>query len=50
MFHNAIPNLGPLHTQVNSRDHEIVRVQKKVTKGHYKTPPKSCRVVTNPQV
>jgi len=38
MFHNAIPNLGPLHTRAKSRDHEIVRVQKKVFKGHYKPP------------
>ena len=25
--------LGPLHTQAKSRDHEIVRAQKKVSKG-----------------
>ena len=41
---------GPLHTQAKSRDHEIVRAQKKVFKGRPKTPPKSCGVVTNPQV
>ena len=42
--------LGPLHTQAKSRDHEIVRVQKKVSKGHPKTPPQSCTVVMDPQV
>jgi hypothetical protein len=40
--------LGPLHTRVKSRDHEIVRAQEKVSKGRPKTPPKSCRVVTDP--
>ena len=33
-----------------SRDHEIVRAQKKVSKGCPKTPPKSCSVVIDPQV
>ena len=42
--------LGPLHTQAKSRDHEIVRAQKKVSKGRPNTPPKSCSVVTDPQV
>ena len=39
-----------LHTRVTSRDHEIVRAQKKASKGCPKTPPKSCSVVTDPQV
>ena len=38
------------HTQAKNRDHEIVRSQKKVPKGHPKTPPKSFGVVTDPQV
>ena len=42
--------LGPLHTWAKSRDHLIVRAQKKVSKGHSKTPPKSCSVVAEPQV
>ena len=42
--------LGPLHTRAKSRDHEIVRAQKKVSEGHLKPPPKSCSVVTDPQV
>ena len=41
---------GPLHTQAKSHDHEIVRAQKKMSKGCPKTPPKSCSVVTDPQV
>ena len=41
---------GLLHTQAKSRDHEFVRAQKKVTKGRPKTPPKSCSVVTDPEV
>jgi hypothetical protein len=44
------PSLGPLHTQAKSRDHEIVRAQKKVSKGRPNTPPTSCSVVTDPQV
>ena len=32
-----------------SRDHEIVRAKKKVSKGCPNTPPKSCSVVTYPQ-
>ena len=39
-----------LRTRANSRDHEIVRDQKKVTKGRHNTPPKSRSVVTDPQV
>ena len=35
--------LGPLHKRVKSRDHEIVRAQKKIYKGHPKTLSKSCR-------
>ena len=42
--------LGPLHTQAKSRDREIVRAQLKASKGRPKTPPKSCSVVTYPQV
>ena len=42
--------LGPLHTQAKSHDHEIVRAQKKVFKCRSMTPPKSCSVVTDPQV
>ena len=39
--------LGPLHTWAKSRDHEILRAPKKVSKGCLKTPPKSCSVVTD---
>ena len=39
-----------LHTRAKSRDHKIVRAQKKVSKGRPKTPPNSCTVVTDPQV
>ena len=42
--------LGPLHTRAKSRDHEIVRAQKKVSKGHPNTPRNSHSVVTDPQV
>ena len=42
--------LGPLHTWAKSRDHEIVRAQKRVFKGRPKTSPKSCSVVTDSQV
>ena len=42
--------LGPLHTRIKSRDHEIVRAQKKVSKGRPNTPSKSCSVVMDPQV
>jgi hypothetical protein len=37
---------GSLHTRANSRDHGIVRAQKKVSKGFPNTPSKSCSVVT----
>jgi hypothetical protein len=37
-------SLGPLHTRAKSRDHEIVRAQKKVFKGRPNTPPTSCSV------
>ena len=47
---NYLRRLGPLHTWANSRDHEIVRAQKKVSKRRPKTSPKSCSVVTDPQV
>ena len=33
-----------------ARDHEIMRAQKKVSKGRPKAPPKSCGVVTDPRV
>jgi hypothetical protein len=33
-----------------SNGHEIVRAQKKVSKGHPNSPPKSRSVVTDPQV
>ena len=42
--------LGPLCTRAMSRDHKIVRAQTKVSNGTPKTPPKSCSVVTGPQV
>ena len=41
--------LGPLHTRAKSRDHEIVRAQKKMSKGCPKAPPKPCSG-TDPQV
>ena len=41
---------GPLHTRAKSRDHEVVRAPKKVSKGCSKTPSKSCSVVTGFQV
>ena len=44
-------SLGPFHTRAKSCDHEIVRAQKKVSKGRPKTPPKLCSVksyVTDP--
>ena len=41
---------GPLHTRAKSRDREIVRAQRKVSKGRPKTSPKSCSVVTVLQV
>ena len=40
---------GHLHTRAKSRDHEIMRVQKKVSKGHPNTPPNSCSVVVGLQ-
>ena len=39
-----------LSTRAKSRDHEIVRAQRKVSKGRPKTSPKSGIVVTDPQV
>jgi hypothetical protein len=47
-----LPNfiLGPLHTRAKSRDHVIVRAQKRVSKGRPKTPLKTCIVVMDPQV
>ena len=41
---------GPLHTRAKSRDHEILRAQKIVSKGRLNTPPKSCSMVMDPQV
>ena len=35
------------HTRAKSRDHEILRAQKKVCKGRLKTPPTSCHGVTD---
>jgi hypothetical protein len=37
-------SLGALNTRANRCDHEIVRVQKKVSKGCPKAPPNSCSV------
>ena len=45
-----VSKLGPLHTQAKSRDHEIMRAQKKASKGHPNIPPKSCSVVMDSQV
>ena len=36
----SISFLGPRHTRVKSRDHEIVGAQKKASKGRPNTPPK----------
>ena len=38
-YHFHQMHLGPLHTRAKSRDHEIVRAQKKVSKGRPNTPP-----------
>jgi hypothetical protein len=43
-------SLEPLRTQAKSHDHELVRAQKRVSKGRPNTPPHSCSVVTDPQV
>ena len=43
-------NLPDHCTRAKSRDHEIVRAQMKVSKGRPNTLPKSCSVVTDPQV
>jgi hypothetical protein len=45
---DKIRPLGPLHTRAKSLDHEIVRAQKKVPKGHPNPPPKSCSVGHRP--
>jgi hypothetical protein len=50
MWFRLRDQLGPLCTRAKSRDHEIVRAQKKVSKGRPKTPPKSYSVVRDPQV
>ena len=50
MHHKEAYILGPLHKQAKSHGHEIVRAQKKVSKGRPNTPPKSCSVVTDPHV
>ena len=42
--------LGPRHTRAKSRDREIVRAEKKASRGRPNTPPQSCSVVTDPQV
>ena len=44
------PTSRPLHTRAKSRDQEIVRGQKEVSKGCPKWPPKTYSVVTDPQV
>ena len=51
VFFNLTLNLylGPPHTRAESRDHEIMRAQNKVSKGRPNTPPNSCSVVTDPQ-
>ena len=36
-----------IHTRAKSRDYEILRAQKKVSKGHPKSPPESRSVVTD---
>ena len=41
---------GHFTHEPKSRDHAIRRAQKKVFKGRPKTPPKSCSVITDPQV
>ena len=41
---------GALHTRTNSRNHEIVRSQKKVSKDHPNRLPKACGVVRDPQI
>ena len=41
---------GGHFTQAKSRDHGIVRAQKKVSKGRPNAPPKPCSVVTSLQV
>jgi hypothetical protein len=43
-------NYAPLRTRDKSRDHVIVRAQKKVSKCRPNTPPISCSVVMDPQV
>ena len=43
-------NWGPLHTRAKSRDHGIMRAQKKLVKRSPSTPPKSWSVATDPQV
>ena len=48
--YNIIQHLRSLHTQAKSSDHEIVRAQKKVSKGRPKTAPKSANMVTDFQV
>ena len=40
----------PKGLRAKGRDHEIVRAQKKVSKGRPNTPPTSCSVVTDVQV
>jgi hypothetical protein len=43
-------HLGSLHKRAKNHDHEIVRTQKKVSKGRPNTFPTSCSVVIDPQV
>ena len=41
---------GHFTREPRARDREIVRAQKKVSKGRPNTPPQACSVVTDPQV
>ena len=52
LFDNVqlVEQLWAFHTRAKSRDHEIVRGQKKASKGRSKTSSKSCNVITHPQV
>ena len=47
---SPLAGLGPLHTRAESHDHEIVRAQKKSVQRSSQHTPKSCSVVTGPQV
>ena len=52
LFHNVITIMKSgkgYFTHTKSRDHEIARAHKKVSKGRPSKPPKSCIVVTDPR-